>query len=135
LPDSAVAGENLGLLRPLLSANIALFAWSAICAALGFAHRHLQRDNPARRYLTEAVFPVYIAHQTLIVVLAHSLKPLKLVPGLEALLLIVMTTCASFAVVEVVRRVALLRPLLGLTYKVREMPRRPALQTVAVQAP
>jgi glucans biosynthesis protein C len=102
-----------------VSANIAILAWCAICAAIGFAHRHLQRDNAARRYLTEAVFPVYIAHQTLIVVLAHSLKPVKLAPGLEAVLLIVMTTTASFAIVELVRRVPLLRPLFGLTYKAR----------------
>jgi glucans biosynthesis protein C len=119
LPDNALTAEQLGMLRPLMSANIALLAWCAICAALGFAHRHLQRDNAARRYLTEAVFPVYIAHQTLIVVLAHSLKPVKLAPGLEAVLLIVMTTTASFAIVELVRRVPLLRPLFGLTYKAR----------------
>jgi surface polysaccharide O-acyltransferase-like enzyme len=119
LPDGAKTDEQLGMLRPVISADIALFAWCAICAAIGFAHRHLQRDNAARRYLTEAVFPVYIAHQTLIVVLAHSLKPLKLAPGLEAVMLIVMTTCASFAVFELVRRVPLLRPLFGLTYKVR----------------
>ena len=60
------------------------------------------------------MFPVYIAHQTLIVVLAHSLKPLRLAPGFEAVLLVVMTVAASFGIFELVRRVPLLRPLFGL---------------------
>jgi glucans biosynthesis protein C len=134
MPDGFNTDEQLGLLRPLFSADIALFAWCAICAACGFAHRHLQRDSAARRYLTEAVFPVYIAHQTLIVVLAHSLKPLKMAAGHEAVLLIVMTTTASFAVVELVRRVPLLRPLFGLTYKPREPARQSAPELASVRA-
>ena len=43
------------------------------------------------RYLTQAVFPLYILHQTVIVVLAHNLKPLGLAPGLEGPLLIAAT--------------------------------------------
>ena len=46
--------------------------WLAIVAVLGFARRHLNRDNAARRYLTTAVFPVYILHQTVIVVADHQ---------------------------------------------------------------
>jgi hypothetical protein len=134
LPDNEKSVEQLGMLLPLISANIAVLAWCAICAAIGFAHRHLQRDNAARRYLTEAVFPVYIAHQTLIVVLAHSLKPLKLAPGLEAVLLIVMTTCLSFALFELVRRVPLLRPLFGLTFKARVAAPHHAAELVAAKA-
>lgn len=93
----------------------ALCQWSAIVAACGFAHRHLRSDGPARRYLTQAVFPVYIVHQTLIVCMAHLLKPAHLAPGLEASVLIVLTLTISFAVFEVVRRFALLRPLFGIS--------------------
>ncbi|TFW31676.1 acyltransferase family protein [Massilia horti] len=92
----------------------ALCTWSAIAAACGFAHRHLQVDNAARRYLTEAVFPVYILHQTLIVSIAHWLKPVRLAPGVEASILVVLTVTLSFGVFELVRRNALLRPLFGL---------------------
>ncbi|MFL6672941.1 MAG: acyltransferase family protein [Massilia sp.] len=91
-----------------------LCAWSAIAAACGFAQRHLQFDGPARRYLTEAVFPVYIVHQTLIVSLAHAFKPLHRAPGLEAILLVVLTITISFGIFELVRSSALLRPLFGL---------------------
>ncbi|MEH6433988.1 acyltransferase family protein [Massilia sp. DD77] len=106
--------EIMALLTPAARCVYTLCAWSAIVAACGFARRHLDRDGPARRYLTEAVFPVYIAHQTLIVVLAHAFKPLRLAPGLEALVLAVLTIGGCFALFEAVRRVRLLRPLFGL---------------------
>ncbi|WP_312550011.1 acyltransferase family protein [Massilia sp.] len=91
-------------------------AWSAIAAACGFGARHLERDGPARRYLVEAVFPVYIVHQTLIVALAHWLKPARLAPGIEGVLLTVLTLTLSFAIFEAVRRIKLLRPLFGLPF-------------------
>ena len=91
--------------------------WCAIVAALGFAQIHLNRDGPARRYLTEAVFPVYILHQTLILLLAHSLAPLALNPVLEGSLLVALTVLLSFVGFELVRRVRWFRPLFGLTMK------------------
>ena len=57
---------------------------------------------------------MYIVHQTLIVVIAHAIQPAKLAPVIEALVLIVLTLCLSFAVVEVARRSRLLRPLSGI---------------------
>ena len=95
-------------------AMYALLAWSAMLAACGFAARHLDHDGPARRYLNEAIFPVYILHQTLIVTMAHGMKPLRLAPGIEAVLLIVLTVTLSFGIFEVVRRVRFLRHLFGL---------------------
>jgi hypothetical protein len=105
----------------------ALLAWSAILAACGFARRHLDEDGPARRYLAPAVFPVYILHQTVIVVLARTLKPLHIQPGLEGMLLIVLTTVSCFAGYELVRRVAALRPLFGLGAAEPASPAQPAL--------
>ncbi len=106
--------------------------WLAIVAILGFARRHLARDSAARRYLTTAIFPVYILHQTVIVVLAHALKPAHLNPGVEALLLVLVTFAVCFLCYEGVRRVALLRPLFGLA---RERAARPALAAAALPQP
>lgn len=116
LDHSKHTPQQMALMLPLIRLVYGFCAWSAIVAACGFARRHLNVDGPARRYLTDAVFPVYIAHQTLIVVLAHSSKPLDLHPGLEAPLLMALTAAGSFALYETVRRVALLRPLFGLRY-------------------
>ena len=88
--------------------------WCAIVAALGFAHIHLNRDGPLRRYLTEAVFPVYILHQTLIILLAVMLKPVALEPWIEGPLLVLGTFAISFAGFELLRRMPWVRPLFGL---------------------
>jgi hypothetical protein len=120
LPDNAIPAQQLDAWVALMRSVNACFGWCAIVAACGFAHRHLQHDGAARRYLTEAIFPVYIAHQTLIVVVAHLVKPLHLAPGLEALLLVVMTVTGSFAIFELVRQSAILRPLFGLAPQAKQ---------------
>ena len=102
------------------------FQWTAIVAIIGFAAHWSPGDSRARRYLTEAVFPVYILHQTIIVVLAHNLQPLALRPAIEGPLLVVATFALAFAGFELVRRVAWLRPLMGLG------PREPRRETDAV---
>lgn len=91
-----------------------LFQWTAIVTILGFARRWSPGDSPTRRYLTEAVFPIYILHQSIIVVLAHNAQPLGLAPAVEAPLLIVATLGLCFAGFEVARRVRWMRPLMGL---------------------
>jgi glucan biosynthesis protein C len=90
--------------------------WLAIVAVLGFARRHLNRDNAARRYLTTAIFPVYILHQTIIVVVAHSLQPAHLEPIVEGTLLILVTAAAALLGYELIRRVRAARPLFGLAW-------------------
>ena len=92
-----------------------LMQWNAIVAACGYARHWAPGDSPARRYLTEAVFPVYILHQTLIVVLSQQIKPLALPAAAEAPLLIALTLAGCFAGYELVRRIRWLRPLMGLS--------------------
>jgi asparagine N-glycosylation enzyme membrane subunit Stt3 len=91
----------------------ALCQWGGIVAVCGLGHRYLNFDNAGRRYLTQAVFPVYILHQTLIICLAMGLRAAGLAPLTEGLLIVVLTLATSFAVFEAVRRVPLLRPLFG----------------------
>ena len=109
-------------LRILMRVVWGLDQWWAIVAVLGFARRLAPGDGPLLRYLVPAVFPVYILHQTVIVVAAHHFKPLGLHPALEGPLLVAITFGACFAGYETIRRVPLLRPLFGL--KGRD--RRPA---------
>lgn len=92
----------------------ALNVWTAIVAICGFAHRHIRRDGPVRRYLTDAIFPFYIVHQTAIIAFAVWLRPLGLAPAVEGPMLLALTAAACAATYELVRRVAPLRPLFGL---------------------
>ena len=99
---------------PLARTVYALCQWSGIVAVCGFGQRHLDFDSAKRRYLTRAVFPVYLLHQTLIVCLAMGLRAAGLAPAIEGTLIVVLTLAISFAVFEVVRRVPLMQPLFGL---------------------
>jgi len=108
--DSAVPPEAL---RMLMRGVYGVQQWLAIAAVLGFAHRHLRRDNAARRYLTAAIFPVYILHQTVIIVLAHALQPAHIAPPVEGFLLVATTAAACFLAYELIRRIPPLQPLFG----------------------
>ena len=101
-------------LRQVQRACYALQQWCAIAAALGFARQWNPADSRVRRYLTEAIFPFYIVHQTAIILLAHFMKPLGLRPPVEGPLLVAGTVVICVASFEVVRRVGWMRPLFGL---------------------
>jgi len=108
------SAESPHALRMAMRALWGMGQWGAIVALLGFARRWNPGDSHLLRYLVPAVFPVYILHQTIIVVAAHNLKPFGLSPMFEGPLLVVMTFALAFGAYEVVRRVAWLRPLFGL---------------------
>jgi surface polysaccharide O-acyltransferase-like enzyme len=109
--DGVPPPEPLRWLQRLLWA---VQQWGAIVAILGFARRHAPGDSPARRWLTDAVFPVYILHQTVIVLLAVWWRPLDLAPWIEGPLLVLATFALCFAGYGAIRRARWLRPLFGL---------------------
>jgi glucans biosynthesis protein C len=112
--DLTIAGESGEL--ELLVARLArsLQGWGAILALLGLAQLRLNRDGPARRYLTQAIFPYYIAHQTIIVLVGHALKPHALGAGIEFAIILAATIVGCALTYEVAKRIGWLRPLLGL---------------------
>jgi hypothetical protein len=91
--------------------------WAWIVAILGYGRTLLDRDGPARRYLTDAIFPFYIVHQTVIIAAAVWLRPARLAAGAEALVLLVITAVACVLTYETVGRVRWLRPFFGLRRK------------------
>lgn len=100
-----------------------LQAWTGILAAIGFAHRHLRTaDGPVRRLLTQAIFPFYLVHQTIIVVAGHYLDELQLPLWLEATLLLGATALGCWLFFDLGRRVPLLRVWIGLPSKNKEIP-------------
>jgi peptidoglycan/LPS O-acetylase OafA/YrhL len=99
-----------------------LQAWTAIVAAIGFAHRHLRdADGPVRRLLTQAIFPFYLAHQTIIVIAGHHLDDLGLSLWIEAPLLIGATALGCWLFYDAARRVPALRIWVGLPSKTKEI--------------
>ena len=90
------------------------YQWLCIVAVLGFARRWLTADSAARRYLNDAIFPYYIVHQTAIIMIAHELRGSDLPAWLEAGIVISGTLATCALTYEIVRRIAVLRPLFGL---------------------
>lgn len=124
IPPAEFAPGTAVVLRYAELAVFGICAWSAIMAAVGFAHRHLNVDNGVRRYMTQAVFPIYILHQTVIIALAFNLRPFGIPAFLEGPLIALATTLLCLAAFEGIRRIPLLRPLFGLAPAVRiEHPR------------
>jgi glucans biosynthesis protein C len=93
----------------------ALDQWATIVAILGFASAHLRRaSTPLLRYLNNAVFPCYLAHQTLLVLAIWLIKPAQLPTPVEVAVLLAATFGGSLLIYEAVRRAPLIRPLWGL---------------------
>jgi len=110
------------MLRWFAGSAYGCYQWLAMAAVLGFARRHLTADGPVRRYLTDAIFPYYIVHQTAIIVIAHALQGSGLSAAGEAAIVISGTALTCAATYEIVRRIGWLRPLFGLRMELRSVP-------------
>lgn len=115
-PDEAWAGQ--GWLADLLFGPARLYyAWAVILALPGLARRFLSGDGPVRRYLTEAIFPYYILHQTITVLTGYWIAPMGLGPWTEFAILVVATAGGCAIGFEIVRRIPVLRPVMGLKWR------------------
>lgn len=91
------------------------YLWVMLVAVLGWAHHTLNRPWRWLRWANESVYPWYVLHQTLIIVLAVGLAPLALGPVIEPALIVAGTALGCWLITDgLVRRLAWLRPLFGL---------------------
>jgi uncharacterized protein (DUF2147 family) len=110
---------------PLVLALSGIAMWCFIVAWWGLAHRFAQRQTRVLAYLTESAFPVYILHQSAIVLIGYPLIQLDLGIGSKFVLLVLFSLSATLAVYEmIVRRFPLTRFLFGM--KVAATRHRPA---------
>lgn len=92
-----------------------LYAWVAIVVLLGAAQKWLNRPSQALTYMTEAIFPWYILHQTLTVMAGYWLTRQGFNVGIEFFLVTLATFGGCLVIHEIfIRRIAIIRPLFGL---------------------
>ena len=103
--------------------------WNAIVALIGLADRYWNRDHPWRATLNEAVFPFYVIHQTVIVVVAYGLIGRGIDPAVQFAALVAATAAGCWTFYLVGRTVAPLRPFIGLRSKRRPVTREAAPAT------
>lgn len=92
--------------------------WGTMIGLVGIANRFLDRDHRWRPILAEAVFPLYIIHQTIILVVGYWLLGTPTGALSRFLILVVATLGGSWLFYLGGRRISWLRPLIGLRRKV-----------------
>lgn len=102
-----------------------LYVWTMLLAILGWSHAYLNRPFRWLAWANEAVYPWYMLHQSLIVLIAYWLVSLKLGPVLEPALVLTGTLAGCWGLFAILRRIRWMRPLMG-------MKPLPALATTAI---
>lgn len=85
-----------------------------IVAALGYANQHLSKSSKWRVYFNQAVYPFYIVHQTIIVILAYYLYDAGISDLIKFIILLIGTFGGSWLLFEIVKRTTLTRILFGI---------------------
>ncbi|WP_067734898.1 acyltransferase family protein [Novosphingobium naphthalenivorans] len=105
-------------------------SWSTVIALFGIADRYWNYDASWRTTLAEAVFPVYIAHQTVMVLVMYQIRDWGMTALPEFLVLITSVAVGSWLFYLIGREIGPLRPLIGLKRQrpqKRGVPKEPAL--------
>jgi len=106
------AGGEAARMPARLAADF--YLWATILCVLGWSHHRLNRPWPWLAWAGEQVYPWYVLHQTVIIVLVFWLAPLQLRAPVEAALLVAGTLLGCWGLTAMIRRIAWLRPLFGL---------------------
>ena len=112
LPSGILPSDAVGILNSQ--------RMSDMIAELKLRYDIIFFDSPPMLGVSDASVLASEVDQTIIVVLAHALKPSDLFPPLEGIVLVLVTAAACFLSYEAIRRVPLLRPLFGLDNAARK---------------
>lgn len=100
--------------KPFYNLLQASSMWGAVIGLIGLADRHWNHDHRWRATLAEAVFPIYIIHQTIIVVVGYWLLQTSSSALVRFAILIVTTAGWCWLFYLIGRVIQPLRPLIGL---------------------
>lgn len=114
-----------------VGANV--FTWSCVMAFLGYGYRYLSFSNPLLTWAREASYPVYILHQTVIVLIGYEVIRQSWAPWTKYAAVLVLSIGASLALYGCVRRVPALRVAFGMKRMARARPGRPAESPTALE--
>ncbi len=87
-----IGGAHGGMNEALYKTLSFVMAWCMILACVGFASRHLNRPSKTLSWLNAKIFPLYIVHQTFVVMALFYVLPLERPLWLEFVLVVAITT-------------------------------------------
>ena len=106
----------------LIMSCCSLLIWSYLLSAFGYGLRYLTANKPSLSYANEAVLPIYILHQPVILTLGYFIVRLPLPILAKYLIITPLAFCITFGMYEYgVRRVNLLRRAFGLKPRKQEI--------------
>ena len=101
----------------------ALNAWVWILALIGYAAAYLNKPSRKLSYANEAVYPFYILHQTVMIVLAYYLKNVDMCLSVKFITMVIGTFGITWLLYEFgIRRFVWIRPLFGMRIKKKNNP-------------
>ena len=112
----AIAGKGWIILLTLY----AIDSWLCLIAIMGIGRQLLNFTNRVLRYSADAVLPVYILHQTIIIALGFYVIQWDMPVVAKYFLVAIATLLSSVGIYEIVRRTSVTRVLFGI--KARKRP-------------
>jgi glucan biosynthesis protein C len=104
--------EKAGTILGMVFRSIATWAW--LVAIVGYGRERLNFSNRVLKYASSANMPVYILHQTVIIMLGYFIIQLDMPVGAKYAEIVFATFCISLALYEVIKRTAVTRFLFGM---------------------
>ncbi|QHT68599.1 acyltransferase family protein [Rhodocytophaga rosea] len=123
-PGQATAFIQIGEVSPAFIGYKFLRVLNTGCwllCILGFAQKYLRFRNNFLNYTSEAVYPFYILHQTVMVFIAYFVVQWQMMPLLKYIVIMALTFMNTLLIYEfLIKRTAVTRLLFGLRTKVAE---------------
>lgn len=112
LASNAVLGDELA--EVFKNFNLLLM----MIVLLGYGYKYLNFSNKWLTYMNEAAFPVYILHQTVLVIIAYYIVQLNIGIFLKFLIIMILTFVVSVAIYEwIIKRFSFTRWIFGVKVK------------------
>lgn len=111
LPDFSSESILLAFIR-----NLAL--WLTLIVVLGYGKKYLSIGGRWLNYINQAAFPIYIIHQTILLIIGFLVLRIGLGVGWEYLLIMISSFLICIGIYElIIRRIAVTRWLFGVKVK------------------
>lgn len=108
-----------------LGANI--FTWLWMMVFLGYGYRYLAFANPLLRWARDASYPIYILHQTVIVVIGYYVIQCPWSPWTKYFAILILSMAACVVLYQAcIRRLAFLRLIFGMKLQTTDRKLKPA---------
>ena len=103
---------NLHILFSILAYSITM--WAIILASVGYSKKYFNKSNNFHRYFAPASYPLYILHQTVIIIVAYFIVQWSVVYWVKFIIIIILAFGGSLVIYELIRRIKILNWAFGM---------------------